>query len=162
MGLVIPAGPCRSQVSDLGSEQPGSQHSVSRKCRRPGVHPEADWEHTACSGGLAPQSLGSNPEASGRSPQISLLPDPDQSGQQHHISRSYKREEGLWAASGVKSVCSGESSRPLQEPPGVCFRIGTAWATAPCLQAVQEVSCAPEATWEGAACTGESSIDKTN
>ena len=46
---------------------------------------------------LAPvaQSLGSSPEASGRSPQISLLPDPDQPGQQCYIFRSCKRQEGL-------------------------------------------------------------------
>ena len=49
--LVSPAGPVRSLlVSALGSEQIGPQHSVSRKCKRPGVHPEADWELTACSG----------------------------------------------------------------------------------------------------------------
>ena len=77
----------------LGSEQPGPQQSVSRKWGRPGVHPEAVWE----SAQLAPvaQSLGSSPEASGGSPQISPLSDPDQPGQQHHISRSCKRQEGL-------------------------------------------------------------------
>ena len=69
-----PAGSRGSlQVLALGSEQPGPQHLVSRKCKRPGVHPEADWEHTACSGGSAPQSLGSRPEASGRRLQISAL-----------------------------------------------------------------------------------------
>ena len=92
---VNPAGPRRSlQVPALGSEQPGPRHSVSRKCGRPGVHPEAVWELTAQ---LAPValSLGSSPEASGTSPQISPPPDPDQPGQQHHISRSCKRQEGL-------------------------------------------------------------------
>ena len=78
----------------LGSERPGPQLSVSRKYRRPSVHPEAVWELAA---GLAPValSLGSSPEASGGSTQISQLPDPDQPGWQHHISRSCKRQEGL-------------------------------------------------------------------
>ena len=54
----------------LGSEQPGPQHSFSRKCGRPAVHPEAVWELTPQ---LAPVawSLHSSPEASGGSPQIS-------------------------------------------------------------------------------------------
>ena len=88
----------------LGSEQPGPQHLVSRKCGRPGVHPEAVWELTAQ---LAPvaQSLGSTPEASGGSPQTSQLPDPDQPGQQHNISRSCKRQEGIPGGQwGVVSV----------------------------------------------------------
>ena len=79
-------------MSALGSEQPGPQHLVSRKCGRPGVHPEAVWE----SAQLAPValSLGSSPEASGRSLQVSPLQDPEQPGLQRHISRSCKRQEG--------------------------------------------------------------------
>ena len=92
---VNPVGPSRSlQAPALGSEQPGPQHSVSRKCGRPGVHPEAVWELTAQPIPVA-QSLGFSPEASGGSPQTSPLPDPDQPGRQHHISRSCKRQEGL-------------------------------------------------------------------
>ena len=58
------------------------------------MYQETVWELTAQ---LAPVawSLGSSPEASGRSTQISLLPDPDQPGQRHHISRFCKRLEGL-------------------------------------------------------------------
>ena len=44
---------------------------------------------------LVAHNLGSSPEASGGSPQISLLQDPNQPVQQHHISRSCKRQEGL-------------------------------------------------------------------
>ena len=44
---------------------------------------------------LVAWNLGSGPEASGGSPQISSFPDPDEPGQQHHISRSCKRQEGL-------------------------------------------------------------------
>ena len=106
----------------LGSEQPGPQHSVSRKFGRPGVHPEAVWELTAQLVPVA-RSLGSSPEASGRSTQISRLPDPDQPERQHQISRSCKRQEGLPGSQREKSVCSGEPSRPQQEPSDVCFRI---------------------------------------
>ena len=51
------------------------------------------WEPTAQFTPVA-QSLGSSPEASGGSPQIALLPDLDQPGQQHYISRSCKKQEG--------------------------------------------------------------------
>ena len=78
----------------LGSEQPEPQHSVSTKCERPGVHPEAVWELTAQLSPVA-RSLGFSPETYGSSPQTSLPPDPDQPGWQHHISRSCKRQEGL-------------------------------------------------------------------
>ena len=54
------------------------------------------WKQTG-SAQLAPvaQSLGSSPEASSGSPQISPLPDPEQPRLQRHISRSCKRQEGL-------------------------------------------------------------------
>ena len=55
--------------------------------------------------------------------QLSLLPDPDQPGRWHHISRSCKRLEGLPRGQRRKSVCSGESSRPQREPSGTCFGI---------------------------------------
>ena len=51
------------------------------------MHPEAVWVLTAQLIPVA-QSLGFSPEASGDSPQTSLLPDPDQPEQQHHISKS--------------------------------------------------------------------------
>ena len=56
--LVSPAGPGRRlQVSASGSEHPGPQHSVSRMCKRPGMHPEESWEDTACSSVSIPTEL---------------------------------------------------------------------------------------------------------
>ena len=104
--LVNPAGPSRSlQVSALGSEHPGPQHSVSRKFKRPGVHPEADWHDTVCSSGSVPQSLCSSAEASGRSLQISALGSRRAWAATPHL-------QALREASWEESVCSGESSRP--------------------------------------------------
>ena len=82
------------------------------------MHPEAVWELTAQLLPVA-QSLGFSPEASGCSPQTSLLPDPDQPERQH-ISRSCKRLEGL---PGGQRGEVGVSSRPQREPSGACFRI---------------------------------------
>ena len=115
---VNPAGPSgRLWVPALGSEWPGPQCLVSRKCRRPGVHPEAVWEllwHRAWLPVLRPLagtlrsllfriqiSLGSNTTSPGPA----------------------RGKSSFWAASGEKSVCSGESSRPQQEPSGACFVI---------------------------------------
>ena len=57
-------------------------------------------------------------------------------------------QRDTWEDGWEESVCSGESSRPQQEPSGVCFGIWTAWATELSLHAVKEVSRAPEATRE--------------
>ena len=111
-------------MSALGSEQPGPQHSVSRKCGRPGVHPEAVWELSAQ---LAPaaKNLGPSPEASGRSPQLNSLRFLIQIslGSNTTSPGPARGKRGFQAASREKSVCSGESSGLLQEPPGVCFGI---------------------------------------
>ena len=40
------AGSFLSPPLDL--EQPGPQHTISRQCRRPAVHPETSWEEEAC------------------------------------------------------------------------------------------------------------------
>ena len=81
------------------------------------MHPEAVLELTAQLSPVA-RSLGSNPEASGGSTQISPLPDPDQPGRQHHISRSCKRQEGLLGGQrGEVSVLQG-----IQQAPAGAFR----------------------------------------
>ena len=140
------------QVSASGSEQPGPEHSVSRKCWRPGVH-----QRQTGSAQLAPvaQSLGSNLEASGRSPQISLLPDPDQPGQQHHITRSCKRQEGLPGGQPGRSQCA------LVNPSGPCrsLQVPALGSERPGPQHLVSRKCGrpgvhPEAVWEHTACSG--------
>ena len=99
-------------MSASGSEQPGPQHSVSRKCKKSGVHLEADWEDTACSGGSAPQSLGSSPEASGWSLQISTLGCRTAWATTPHLQALQEARGGALEAGWEESVCSGVSSRP--------------------------------------------------
>ena len=115
-----------------------------------------------CTAQLAPvaQSLGSSPKASGGSPQISLLPDPDQPGWQHPGRLQVLKEAG-----GASGRPAGRSRCAPVNPAGTSgsLRVSASGSEQHgCLQAVQEVSCAPETNWEGAACTGESSTDKTN
>ena len=122
--LVSPACPGRSlQVSALGSEQPGPQHLVSRKCKRPGVHPEADWEHTACSGGSAPQSLGSSPESSGRSLQISTSGYRTAWATRPHLQALQEARGAPWRGAGRSQCALVSPAGPRQEPSGLCFQI---------------------------------------
>ena len=70
-------------------------------------------------------------------------------------------QEACWKEAAYTGESIPAERRIQPEAPGRSLPVstsgsGTAWTMAPCLQAVQEAICAPEASWEEAACTGES------